>query len=268
MKRKRRGLFLLLLSTLLLLLSFLFLPCFSRDRALMALRIYDRYQEKDSVADALGMEISFPLESMRLFPLLSTYNDHEGISELLSRKVRFTVEYSFGDFVRDRGCSRIYLRDDPLYNAYAGVYLVRGFGESLREEELLRITGYDLQELALPSVGLAASQSTFLINDQRLHEEKVSFAGFTWTVFSSSLVTNGPEHAFREFSPGDIQFGRSPEVTKDYPLVPMEGRIYHTYLSRLDLNLALFILARNEQVLLSLEKEMISEMTIRFSPEE
>lgn len=244
-------------------LVFLKAPYFARDRALLVIRIYDRYQEEQSVAKNLGMNISVPMKDTDLFPLLVTYND-ENLSRFLGKHIHFTVDYTFGDFKKGKGCSRIYDDNDPLYNAYLGYYSLTGLGKKITNEDLLLISEYDMLHLALPAVGLSPKEGIFEIQVQVKMPEELILSSYAFTAYESVLRTNGPEHQGDIFAPGELLFGTSPSTPVNYPLHEMKGRVYLHYFEDLDLNLVFYTLGTSEALLDDFEKNILKKIDICF----
>ena len=259
--RKRRWAVWLLLLLFLGVLIFSFAPYFAKDRALLLIRIYDRYQERSSIQEDLGLEIDFPLDKMDLFPMLVTYND-KGLAKHLGKPIKFTVEYTFADFKHGKSSSQIYDQKNPLYNAYIGSYSLVGFGESLSEKDLMLISQYDMLHLALPAVGLPSDEGTFEILDNEKKAQDIVISSYPFTTYESTVLTNGPEHHDEAFVPGDLLFGSSPETGVDYPLIEMNGKIYHYYFDESDLNLIFYTFGKTDDITREFEEKIIRNIMI------
>lgn len=245
-------------------LVFIFVPVFARARAILVTGVYDQMNEKNSVATATGLEISFPLEGMALFPVLITYNDN-GVSQVLGKPVQFTVDYAFGDFQPGNSYSRIYDHGDPLYNAYFGYYSLIGYGTSLADSDLMRLTEYDIIHLALPASGLTQDQGIFEISEQEHRVQDRVISGYSFALYESSVLTNGPDHALTTFLPQNLFFGTPPGPSVNYPEIEMKGRIYSHYFAEKDLNLAFYALTTSEAVLNEFETNILKRVVIRFN---
>ncbi|HSR03209.1 MAG TPA: hypothetical protein VLM88_01300 [Proteiniclasticum sp.] len=261
--RKRRWSLWLLLLLFLSALIFSFAPYFAKDRALLLIRVYDRYQEKNSIQEDIGLELDFPLGMMDFFPMLVTYND-EGLAKHLGKPIKFTVEYSFADFTHGKSSSQIYDKNDPLYNAYIGSYSLAGFGEKLSERDLMLISEYDMLHLALPAVGLSAAEGTFEILELEKKEQDLNISSYPFITYESTVLTNGPEHQGGSFVPGDLLFGSSPETDVDYPLIEMKGKIYQHYFAEQDLNLIFYTFGTTDEVSKEFEEKVINNIMITF----
>lgn len=263
MKRRRRfiTIFLILIVTGLV---FIFAPFFARTRARLVTGVYDRLNEQNSVAKATGLQISFPLDGMALFPVLITYNDN-GVSGVLGKPVQFTVDYAFGDFRPGNGYSRIYDDGDPLYNAYFGYYSLTGYGTSLADSDLMKLTEYDMIDLALPASGLTQDQGIFKISEQELRIQDLVISSYPFAAYESSVLTNGPDHGATKFLPQNLFFGNPPVPAANYPLVEMKGKIYSYYFPEKDLNLAFYALATSDAVLNEFEASILKEVVISFN---
>lgn len=262
MRKRRWGVWSLLLLFLAALI-FSFGPYFARDRALLLIRIYDRYQEKHSIQEDIGLELDFPLDEMDLFPILVTYND-EGLARYFGKSIKFTVEYTFADFNHGESYSQIYDKNDPLYNAYIGSYSLAGFGEKLSERDLMLISEYDMLHLALPAVGLSSMEGTFDILEHENKMQDLSISSYPFSTYESTVLTNGPEHHGGEFVPGDLLFGSSPETVKNYPLIEMKGKIYQHYFAEQDLNLIFYTLGTTDDIIREFEEKVINHILITF----
>ncbi|WP_312654520.1 hypothetical protein [Proteiniclasticum sp.] len=261
---KRRFVWSLISIMFISVLIFVFSPAFARNRSLISMFIYDRYQEQGSVQKMLGYHLDFPLEKMDLYPLMISYNDSRVSSEL-NKDVTFTVEYSFGDFKKDKGYSRILDFQDPLYNAYIGSYSVLGFGEKMSDADLADISRFDMTKLALPALGLEESETSFEILEQGRYKENHMISGRAFTVYKSTVMTNGSEHAKDDFPADDLLYGSmDDDPTISFPLRIMKGRIYHHYFEETDLNLVLFALGKSEVVLDDFEELIVNHVRIEF----
>jgi len=262
MRKRRWGVWLILILFFAALI-FSFAPYFTKDRALFLIRIYDRYQEKHSIQEDIGLELDFPLDKMDLFPMLVTYND-EGLARYLGKSIKFTVEYTFADFNHGKSYSQIYDKNDPFYNAYIGSYSLIGFGEKLSEKDLMLISEYDMLHLALPAVGLSSMEGTFDILEHERKLEDLSISSYPFIAYESTVLTNGPEHHGESFVPGDLLFGSSPETVTNYPLIKMKGKIYQHYFAEQDLNLIFYTLGTTDDVIRVFEEKIIRNTIIKF----
>lgn len=252
--------------TLFALLFFILSPFFARDRSLLSMKIYDRYQRQSSVQKELGYDIHFPLEKMELYPMMIAYNDN-GLSYDLGKEVSFTVEYSFADFKKGQGYSSILNPEDPLYNAYIGSYSILGFNEALGETELGKVSRYDMMNLALPALGLTGPEAAFDILESGGYKDVHYISGLSFSVYESTVVTNGAEHKKDDFKADDLLYGRGEDPTVSFPLRVMKGRVYHHYFEEIDLNLALFTLGKSEEALQRFEELIINHVRIEFNNE-
>ncbi len=247
----------ILILLLALSLVFLLSPFTTRARSLVIMTIYDRYQDQHGIPKKDHIILTMPFENMDFYPLMVTYNDDLGLSHFMKKPVEFTVEYTFADFLPLKSHSPIYDVDHALYNAYLGVYYVKGNKGMMSEEDALRVASYDAKRLALPAVGLDSNHATFEVKDTSKTQENISFAQRDWILYSSQIVTNSPLHSLGGFSPGDLQFGKSPKSTEEYPLVQMEGRLYLTYLKDKDINLCIYFLVKDRNTADLIQKQII-----------
>lgn len=247
----------ILILLLALSLVFLLTPFMARARSLGVMTVYDRYQDHYSIPMKENLLVDIPLKSMDFYPLLVTFNDGPGLSRFMGRSVDFTVEYTFADFPPWIGHSPIYDEDHPLYNAYLGIYYVKGYKNLLTEEDALKVASYDATHLALPAVGLSSQDAVFEVNKTSQTRENLNFSQRDWILYTSEIKTNSHRHSSKSFSPGDLQFGKSPKTSIDYPLIKMEGRLYLTYLEEKDINLCIYVLVKDEKTADYIHEEII-----------
>lgn len=250
--RRMRRAGLLLILTLLL---WLFAPFAARSRSLVIMTLYDRYCERDSIQHTRGIRTDLPLEGSGLYPLQVTFNAHAGLSSALGQDVRFSIDYTFADFPTSAGpvrrsSSAFYDPTSPLYGAYLGVYYVEGLGKALDPQTAFAVPAYDQQHLALPALGLPAAKTSFSADGITTGETTVSGTGSEpWTLYEADILTNGPEHEPDSFLPAYIQFGRPSGATEgDYPLRGMRGAVAGKYFAGKDLNIGLYVIARDQVV--------------------
>ncbi len=243
----KKAITIILILLLALSLVFLLSPFMARDRSLGIMKIYDRYQDHHGLPKKEGILVDMPFEQMDFYPLMVTYNDGPGLSKFLGKPVDFTVEYTFADFPQFKSRSSIYNESHPLYNAYLGVYYVKGYNDMLTQEDALRVASYDATHLALPAVGLDSKDAIFQVNDINKTSENIKFGQRDWILYTSQITTNSHRHSSGDFTPGDLQFGKSPDSEEDYPLIQMEGRLYLTYLEEIDINLCIYVIVRDHK---------------------
>ncbi len=238
-------------------LVFLLTPFMARARSLGIMRIYDRYQDHNSIAEKEGIIVDIPYDKMDFYPLMVTFNDGDGLSRFIDKPVDFTVEYTFADFPKFKGHSNIYEETHPLYNAYIGVYYVKGYKSILSEDVALRVASYDARHLALPAVGMKKVDTVFDVSEITKTQDSLQFSKKDWKLYTAQITTNSHRHTSGEFSPGDLQFGKSPKTNSNYPLVQMEGRLYLTYLEDQDINLCIYVLVKDEETVIQIQEHII-----------
>ncbi len=254
----------ILILLLALSLVFLLSPFTARARSLGIMKIYDRYQDHHGIPNKEGISLHLPYAEMDFYPLLVTYNDGIGLSNFLGKPVDFTVEYTFADFPRFNSHSAIYEEAHPFYNAYLGVYYVKGCNGMLTQEDALNVVSYDIKHLALPAVGLNSLNAVFKVDEINSTSKKIEFSQRDWILYTSEIITNSIIHSKGNFFPGDLQFGKSPKTKADYPLVQMEGRLYLTYLEKEDINLCLYMMVKHPKTADLIHEEIILKTRIEL----
>lgn len=246
---------------------FLFAPFTAGIRSLAAASVYDFFCEKQSLPEKLGIKLEIPLQNTEFLPLMLTYNDDRGMSAWLHKPVRFTVDYTAGGFEFLFDHSRFYDKNSALYNAYTGAYYLQGIGKPADKETILKVAAFDQRCLALPAIGLSTDQAVFEAFNIREHTETTEISGCEWHRFDAEITTNGPEHTKKAFQTGYILFGCPPRATAEYPLRPMIGRIYTTYLKDIDLTIGLYVIAKDEYVLTKINREILLKARISKLPD-
>lgn len=254
----------ILILLLALSLVFLLSPFMAGSRSLGVMNIYDRYQDHNGLPENEGIVVNMPYETMDFYPLMVTFNDGTGLSRFLDLPLDLTVEYTFADFPKSKGHSNIYNEAHPLYNAYLGVYYVKGYKSTLSEDTALNVASYDARYLALPAVGMKRSEAVFDVQEKSITKEMLRFSNLEWISYSTQITTNSHRHDSKDFSPGDLQFRKSPKTDIDYPLVEMQGRLYLTYLEEKDINLCIYVLVKDNTTADLIEETIVKQTKIEF----
>lgn len=254
----------LLILLLALSLVFLLTPFMARARSLSIMKIYDRYQDHMGIPENEGVMVDLPFDGMDFYPLMVTFNDGAGLSKFIGQSVDFTVEYTFADFPRFKSRSNIYDPSHPLYNAYLGVYYVKGYKSMLSEDTTLGVASYDARHLALPAVGMKRSDAVFEVSNVNTSKQTLEFGERKWTLYAAKINTNSHLHSTGEFSPGDLQFGKSPKTNINYPIIPMEGRLYLTYLEDEDINVCIYVLVKDAKTADQIHEDIILNTTFKI----
>lgn len=263
LQRRKLGRLFGLLITILLIVVFVFAPFTARNRSLIVMAVYDAYIEARSLPRDIGLNADMPLKAMDFYPIMITFNDDEGMSGRLGKPVRFTVDYTFADYDCLSGHSGFYDFANPLYNSYIGVYYLQGLGRQADQQAAFDIAEYDQRCLALAAIGLDYVDSKFEASGVKSSTAK-NFAGYTWTCYDAAIITNGPEHVRTVFNTGYLQFGNPPKTSEHYPQRTMYGRIYITYFQEMDLNVGLYIIAKDTDILEKIDNSVISEVKLTW----
>lgn len=245
-----------LLVLLILLINLIGNPWLARTRSLLVMSGYDWWYERESVGPGVGVHVEMPLADGGLYPILITYNSDAAMSRWLDTPVRFTVDFSFGDFAPWQGHSVIFDPDHELYGAYVGAYYLQGLGRPPSTRQIELIAEFDQRVLALPALGLPAAEAEFEVL-ARSAGQQVDYAGRQWASQDALVRTNCPDHSPDGFSVTDLQFGTPPETAAHYPSCEMAARIEVTYLAQADLTIGLFIMATDTAVVDRLSAQVV-----------
>ena len=95
-------------------------------------------------------------------------------------------------------------------------------------------------------------------------KENINYAGYDgWTRVDADMVVNGVLHRAEEDYRNYIQYGRPKyEAEENFAPVSMKGRIYARYFEEQDVSIYFYIMARNEEVLESCDRDILSESVI------
>lgn len=235
-------------------------PWCARYRSLLVMSGYDWATERDSLPHKLGVQAQLPLSDSGLYPLLVTFNADQEMSHWLNQPVRFTVDYTFAEFVPERGYSAIFDPEDPGYGAYLGAYYLQGMTRPLTESQVAAVTTFDQRALALPALGLDFADTTFTLSQISVASD--AFAGQQWVSYSAAVSTNCPNHTPTKFLGSYLQFGTPPTSTSDYPLCGLMAKIYVSYLAEIDLTIGLYVLASGSAEITRLDDQVLRRAEI------
>lgn len=247
-----------------LVLTIVLTMLFSYNRRLMSITVMsisNAIQSDESLPNKLGLSVDLPLESMPLYPMLVTFNDDAGMSARLGKDVGFTVAYTFADFNNSPRYSDIYLPEAQLFGSYVGAYYLTGIGAQMSEHMAWSVAEFDVVYLALPAIGLEPSEATFEVDGAELRS-LIHHSDMDWQVLKSPLHISGHNHNRHGFELGYLQFGAPPSSSQDYPVTAMVGVIHYTYIEALDLNLALFAIAKDSKTLEQLENDILMQVKL------
>lgn len=241
---------------------------FTYNRRLLSITVMsiaDAMLSRDSLPNKLGFSASMRLEGMPLYPIMVTFNDDIDMSARLGKDVGFTVEYTFADFNASPRHSDIYLPDAQLFGCYVGIYYLTGIGEQMTEHTAWSVAEFDVVYLAMPAIGLEPSEATFEVIGPE-HHTMIHHSGLDWQVLKSPLSISGHNHNKRGFELGYLQFGTPPPSFQNYPVTSMVGVLHYTYLEAIDLNLALFAIAKDSKTLELLEHDILMQVELTAIP--
>lgn len=206
-----------------------------------------------------------PLGDTPFLPFLFTYNDNETASETLEMPLLFTVDYTFIRPTFFLGRGHVMNINHPYYGAFAGAYWVTGTHSSLTEVQLMKITKMDVTELMLPSFGLSSTDAVFepLLVEKSSDPKMIS--SFSFDQYISTMVMSTPLHR-KKPQVSYLLYGVPPHSTLAYPVKEMYGVLLHHYFIKDDLNLMLYAIASNEELLRMLEETLLQKSVLWKDP--
>lgn len=230
-------------------------------RMIFLFPFFDQHFDKNSVARELGFELTMPLQSSSMLPVLLTYNDSERASKALHMPVSFTVDYTFSRPSFFLGRSHVMDPDESLYSSFAGAYWVSGTGHPLALEELALLVEFDVNKLMLPSFGLSSSEAVFEKKHVVKSGSPVMIRSDVFMKYTGSYIMSTPLHP-RNFQLSYLLYGIPPKSFEFYPVQSMYGVLLQHYYPDEDLNLILYALASSEDTVQSLEETLLKKVQI------
>lgn len=264
----------------LIIILFIISPFFKYIKSISVMKIYSYICEKDSFIKELNIDINMPgglaTSEKDWYPFVMTFNDNEGFSSFMDRKMNFTVLYNFGAFEYLNGASMLYNPDSNYYGAFYGAYFVQeadrenhkfGFldnGDINIEEALLPGT-YDINELVLGGFGLNNPISDYKIDSINQVDTYIGYNN--WSVIDATVMTHGHNHRYKENYQAYIQYGKPPlkySGKQDFPVTKFKSRIYMKYLSEKKCTVFLYAIAPNIKTIENCDKNFLQKSVIKI----
>lgn len=213
------------------------------------------------------------------YPGMLVFYDEYGFGKWVNKPVELTVLYRFGGFKFGSDHSTYYDRKSKRFSSFYGAYIVEnknnsnslyGYNEEHEVDlsEIMRIPEYDQRWLVMPSIGLPPEDVVFeveivdVINGLKYASE----SGLKWTKVDAYIVTNSPEHLYKNHQRGYLQYGVPlvpPDGADDYYPIQLAGRIYVTKNETENSLIALYVLAGDFEIVDQIDKEILSKTIIR-----
>lgn len=240
---------------------------------------YSYYNKLNSITHKKNIKFYIPggltTREKDWYPFIMTFNDNEGFSKYIRKKLSLTIFYNFGHFKYKEGLSSYYDPTSPYYSSFYGGYVIYnnenpddpyGFdiNGKIKIEELESIPKYDQTRLVLPSLGCPQNKIFFKSKIDKI-KYNIDYLGTKgWTKIDSTITTNGPNHKYKKNYLGYIQYGKplADYSGEDFPLVNLKGRIYAKYFSDYKMTFILYIMAPNIDIIEECDKNILSKSKI------
>ena len=253
-------------------------PLFNFIKSYFIMRIYSYINYKDSFINELDIKIKMPggLSTIKKdwYPFVMTFNDDNGFSDFMGRDMNYTVLYNFGAFEYLNGASMLYNPNSQYYGAFYGAYFVRELESTNRSfgfdnkgnvdiKEIILPGTYDLKKLVLEGFGLNNPILKYSVDSISKVDSYLNYDN--WTVIDLSIITNGPNHNYKENHQSYIQYGNPPKKyfnQENFPIVNFKSRIYIKYLEEKKCTIFLYIIGPTKKTIESCDKEFLQRTTI------
>lgn len=256
-------------------------PIFQFIKSISIMSISSLINRKRSFINELGIHIKIPnglsTSKKDWYPIVMTFNDDEGFSRFINRKMNYTVLYNFGAFEYHNGASTLYNPDSDYYGAFYGAYFIRelenidhqfGFDKSgnVNIEEAVLPGTYDVKHLVLSSFGLKNIVSTYHIDSVQEVNKYLDYPN--WKVINISITTNGPNHRYKKNHQSYIQYGKPPSkyiTDEDFPVTEFKSRLYITYIKEKKCTLFLYIIGPHMKMIEECDKNFLQKSVLTLS---
>ncbi len=272
-----------IVQTLALLLLFCLSPLSRVFCSMAVMGVYSKINEADSLIKTEDIRLSIPggltTSCSDWYPFVMTFTADTGFRRFTGdSSLSLTILYNFPAFSPTKGCSRLYDTGSPYYNSFYGAYLVKdsdgtpyGFlpddSGTLYPDAatVAEIPKYDFWNLVLSEFGLNRDNAVF---DWRITSlsEPLCYAGIEgFYRMDATLTVNGAAHTYDGFTQSYLQYGR-PGFPVSAPLAPVQmyGRLYGTYLEEKGVSLFFYVVASDQTVLDTCDKQLLSKSTLDY----
>lgn len=250
-------------------------------RSYFVMYIFSNVEEKESLIEEENIKFKIPggISTIKRdwYPFVIIFNDDEGFSRYIGKKLSLTILYNFGYFQIKDGSSSYYNPNSKYYSSFYGGYLVRNdetkslpFGfdtnNNINIKELTAVPKYDLDKLVLRSLGCPENKIKidYTIDDIK---DNIDYVGYeNWVKIDTTIQANSPLHAYKEEKRAYIQYGRPIEKyvhEEDFPIITLKGRMYVKYFEKYNLTVFLYVICKDINTIEECDKEILSKSIIR-----
>lgn len=250
-------------------------------RSYFVMYIFSNMEERKSLIEEENIKFKIPggISTMKRdwYPFVMIFNDDEGFSRYMGKKLSLTILYNFGHFQIKDGSSSYYNPNSKYFSSFYGGYLVRNdenkslpFGfdtnNNINIKELTSVPKYDLDKLVLSSLGCPENK---IIIDYSIDDIKdnIDYVGYkNWVKIDTTIKTNSPLHRYKEEKRAYIQYGRPIEKylpDEDFPIITLKGRIYVKYFEEYNVTVFLYVICEDINTIEECDKEILSKSIIR-----
>ncbi|MBN1624200.1 MAG: hypothetical protein JW903_07510, partial [Clostridia bacterium] len=233
-------------------------------RSVSVMSAYSAIHENRSIMKQAGFSlnipggISTPEKDWYSFPM--TFNAGE-----FTEGARMSIIYNFPAFDGISRSSRLFDEDSPYNSAFYGAYVIKkddgtpyGLTDNeLNTDEVAYAFEYDYVKLVLKSLG----NEEFYFSPIQYETSQTDYLGFSdWIMVDAVINTNGTSHNSEEFRRSYIQYGNPRKnAPENFPPILLVGRLYIRYFEEYNCTIAMYIMARREEVIIECDKNILSK---------
>jgi hypothetical protein len=237
-------------------------------RSVSVMSIYSTLHENESIMKQAGFNLYIPggiaTPQKDWYPFPMTFNAGE-----FTDGARMSIIYNFPAFDAISRSSMLYDEDSSYNSAFYGAYVITkddgtpyGLTDKwINTDEVSIAFEYDYVNLVLKSLG----NEEFDFSPVQYEASQTDYLGFNdWIMIDAIINTNSTSHNSVGFKRSYIQYGNpGKKASEDFPLILLLGRLYIRYFEEYNCTIAMYIMARNEEVIIECDKNILSESIIK-----
>ncbi|MBS4537631.1 hypothetical protein GOQ27_04100 [Clostridium sp. D2Q-11] len=205
------------------------------------------------------------------YPFVLYFNSNEGFKYYVDRDVDLSIMYNFGGFKLGKKNSSYFDPKSDYYSSFYGAYAIKtdnstpfGFDKdkNINIDLLSKVPEYDQKYLVMSSIGLSPNNVTFDYNIKTIKEDIKYINSMDWLMVDSQIKTNAPVHKYKKHYNGYLQYGIPKELnnlSKDYPIMKLHGRMYIKYFKEYDSTIVFYILGKNKDIVDRIDENIVSK---------
>lgn len=237
-------------------------------RSVSVMSIYSALHENESIMKEAGFNLLIPggitTPQNDWYPFPMTFNAGE-----FTDGARMSIIYNFPAFNGISRSSRLFDEDSTYNSAFYGAYVITkddgtpyGLTDKwVNTDEVAHAFEYDYVNLVLKSLG----NEEFHFSPVQYETSHIDYLGYSdWIMIDAIINTNSTSHNSDGFKRSYIQYGNpGKKASEDFPLILLLGRLYIRYFEDYNCTIAMYIMARNQEVIIGCDEDILSKSTIK-----